>query len=238
MGVVTEIARRWSTRGLRSALRNVAAEAQIMRRHRAGLRDARKFGEARGLRIQLGSGGQPKPGWVNVDLTADADLQLDLRERLPFRDDAAAIVYAEHVLEHLVYPGEVRHLLSEVHRILEPGGVVKLVVPDAGRALEAYGLRERDFFAARRVRSYLTEEPPTPMHIINYIFRQDGQHRYAYDEETLAQVLQLAGFVNARPRSFDPEIDSERRRGVNSLYMEAEKPTSARSPAPSPPSPC
>jgi len=224
MSVVRSIARRYVSRGLRDALRSVAAEAAIHRRHRQGQRAARRFRGARDLRIQLGSGGQRKEGWVNVDLVADADVQLDLREPLPFDQGAASLVYAEHVLEHFVYPGEVQTLLREVFRILTPGGIFKLVVPDAGRALTAYGQSEAEFFAARRVRSYLASERPTPMHVVNYIFRQDGQHKYAYDEETLAQVLTAAGFADARRRLFDPSIDSARRHEANSLYMEAVKP--------------
>ena len=185
---------------------------------------ARQYHGARDLRVQLGSGGQAKDGWVNVDLFASADVQLDLREDLPFADESASVVYAEHVLEHFIYPKEVHHIVREIRRILAPGGVVKLVVPDAGRAMQAYGTGDRAFFAARGVRSYLARERPTSMHIVNYICRQDGQHKYAYDEETLAQVLEGAGFVDVRRRDFDPALDSQRRYAANSLYMEATKP--------------
>ncbi|MEO8078027.1 MAG: methyltransferase domain-containing protein [Acidobacteriota bacterium] len=224
MTPLATIARRLTSRGVRSALRLVAVEAAISRRHRRGVRAARRYQGARGLQIQLGSGGQRKEGWVNVDLFADADVQLDLREPLPFADGSATLVYAEHVLEHFTYPTEARALLSEIWRVLAPGGMIKLVVPDAGRALVAYGASDAEFFAARGVRSYLASESPTPMHIVNYIFRQDGQHKYAYDAETLAQALALGGFTNARQRPFEPAIDSERRRGVNSLYIEGTKP--------------
>jgi predicted SAM-dependent methyltransferase len=228
MSVVGDFLRRCTSRGLRAAVRNLVAEAAIQKRHRRGLRRARQYAGARDLRIQLGSGGQRKEGWVNIDLVADADVQLDLREPLPFADSCASLVYAEHVLEHFTYPNEVRHLLGEIVRILAPGGVFKLVVPDAGRALNAYGRAETDFFANRRVRSYLSAERPTPMHIVNYIFRQDGQHKYAYDDETLAQALTAAGFADVRPRQFDPAIDSERRHEANSLYMQATKPMPPR----------
>jgi predicted SAM-dependent methyltransferase len=222
--VLKHIATRYMSRGFRETLRNVAVEARVQRRHRRGLRAARRYRGADRLKIQLGSGGQRKDGWVNVDLFADADVHLDLREDLPFADGSAVLVYAEHVLEHFIYPREVQHIAREVKRILAPGGMFKLVVPDAGRALKAYGRDERPFFAARHVRSYLASEKPTPMHIVNYIFRQDGQHKYAYDDETLAQVLEDAGFIDVRQRPFDPALDSARRVAVNSLYMEATKP--------------
>ena len=83
MSVLGSLARRYTSRGLRQALRTVAAEVAINRQHRRGLRAARQFAGARNLQIQLGSGGQPKPGWVNVDLFADADVHLDLRQPNP-----------------------------------------------------------------------------------------------------------------------------------------------------------
>jgi predicted SAM-dependent methyltransferase len=224
MVLLQQIARRYTTRGLREALASVRAECQLQRRHRTGVRAARRYEATNGLQIQLGSGSHRKEGWVNVDLFTNADVQLDLREDLPFTDGSATLVYAEHLLEHFVYPNEVQHLLREIARVLQPGGILKLVVPDAGRALRAYVTSEEAFFAARGVRSYLASEPATPMHIVNYIFRQDGQHKYAYDDKTLSQVLWREGFVDVRRRLFDPALDSARRLEVNSLYMEATKP--------------
>ncbi len=218
--------RRHTTRGVRAALRNLIVELRLQERHRRGRRRARRLAHARELRIQLGSGRSPRPGWINVDLFApDADLPIDLREELPFATGSAAVVYAEHVLEHFEYPGEVQRLLREIHRVLKPSGVFSLVVPDAGRALRAYAEADEAFFRGRRRRSYLATERPTRMHHVNYLFRQDGQHKYAYDEETLAQVLEAAGFVDVRRREFDPALDSERRHSVYSLYMQASTPS-------------
>jgi len=64
---------------------------------------------------------------------------------------------------------------------------------------------------------------------INYHFRQDGEHHYAYDEETLALALRTVGFIGIRRREFDPAIDAEARR-VGTLYMTATKPEMASAP--------
>lgn len=53
----------------------------------------------------------------------------DLREPLPFPDGAFAVVYHSHVLEHLD-PEQGARLLGECGRVLEPGGLVRVVVPD------------------------------------------------------------------------------------------------------------
>ena len=64
------------------------------------------------------------------------------------------------------------------------------------------------------------------MHHVNYTFRADGQHKYAYDAETLGQVLRDTGFTDVARREFDQELDSAKRRG-HSLYMQGRKPSAA-----------
>jgi predicted SAM-dependent methyltransferase len=218
-----------TTRGFRKAARTLVDEFALQRRHIAGRKRAASISSP-GARIQLGSGGNPKPGWVNVDLFAkDADLALDLREELPFGSNLASFVYSEHLFEHLEYPAEAKRFISEVYRILQPGGTLSIVVPDASKALNAYAdPTDRFFTENRRLRSYLAQENPTLMHHVNYTFRADGQHKYAYDEETLGQVLRDAGFVDVVRRDFDPDLDSPKRRG-HSLYMKGTKPFTAAS---------
>ena len=215
-----------TTVGLRRSIRAVARELRLARRHRAGLRNARRFRSAKGLRLQLGSGGQPKAGWVNIDLlNPTADVALDLREDFPFEDGSVAFIYTEHLFEHLHYPVDAKHLLRECRRVLEPGGTLSIVVPNFGEALRAYVAGDETFFLGHdRVRSYLLEEQPTLMHHVNYWFRQDGLHRYAYDAETLTQVLRDTGFESVRERAYDHTLDSEHRYLLHSLYMESQKP--------------
>jgi hypothetical protein len=67
----------------------------------------------------------------------------------------------------------------------------------------------------------------TPMHQVNYLFRQGHEHKYAYDGETLALILERAGFVRVNRRDFDPALDSESRR-IGTLYMKARRPDRCR----------
>jgi len=60
------------------------------------------------------------------------------------------------------------------------------------------------------------------MHCINYHFRQDGEHKYAYDFETLAHVLGEIGFESVQQRLFNQEVDDASRKMV--LYVDAYKP--------------
>jgi hypothetical protein len=61
------------------------------------------------------------------------------------------------------------------------------------------------------------------MEHINYHFRQNGKHRFAYDEETARKILESVGFYPVARRVYQPGLDSERRR-IGSLFIAATKP--------------
>lgn len=212
--------------GLRESLRSVNQELQNAALHRRGVRKARRqYAGASGLKLHLGCGENYKPGWVNIDLGKKADVPLDLRRALPFDDASCSMVYGEHFFEHIDYPEPASFLLTEYLRVLQPGGTLSLVVPDIELVLNAYvngGTPE--YYEAQR-----TWHPAwceTHMDHINYNFRQDGEHRYCYDFETLSRLLERSGFVDVHRREFDPELDRIERR-VGSLYVECRRPTQA-----------
>jgi hypothetical protein len=60
------------------------------------------------------------------------------------------------------------------------------------------------------------------MEQINCHFRQDGDHRFAYDFAILAQALSKAGFQDVKRRDFDPDPDSIDRK-IGTLFVSAIK---------------
>jgi len=71
-----------------------------------------------------------RPDWANFDFVAASGVQqADLLGRLPLTDNSAQLVYSSHFLEHIPKP-EVETFLRECLRILKPGGVIRLVLPD------------------------------------------------------------------------------------------------------------
>jgi predicted SAM-dependent methyltransferase len=219
------------------ALREVRFELYLQRLHRTGIHAARRFNGQRGLRLNLGSGHHPKPGWVNVDLLAPtADLRLDLREPFPFADGTAELIYCEHFFEHLSYPNlddrwshvleapgresEALEFLRECQRVLAPGGTLQLVVPDVEGIVQQYVDRRRIPFSLDSW--WGPKWCDTPLHCVNYVFRQGTEHKYAYDDETLQLVVRRAGFVQVRRREFDPSLDADNHR-IGSLCVVAQK---------------
>jgi len=81
--------------------------------------------------LNLGCGNCFHRDWVNVDFAACADgvLKHDLRTPLPFGDSTFSVIYHSHVLEHFAR-ADARRFLSECHRVLKPGGIHRVVVPD------------------------------------------------------------------------------------------------------------
>lgn len=82
--------------------------------------------------------------WLNLDFApvASAVRKANLLGRMPVADGAAGLVYSSHFLEHVpreLVPG----LLRECWRVLQPGGVVRLVMPDLENLAREY-LARRD----------------------------------------------------------------------------------------------
>lgn len=98
------------------------------------------------LKVNLACGGiyVVGDGWINFDYTSSshAVCQADLLGRLTLLDNVAELVYSSHFLEHIPRD-QVPHFLGECWRILQPGGVLRLVVPDLENLCRTY-LYHRD----------------------------------------------------------------------------------------------
>jgi predicted SAM-dependent methyltransferase len=208
--------------GLRMSIRNFLQEIRIFYKHRRGIRQTKQFIGIKHLKLHIGCGENIKDGWINIDLSAKAEINLDMREPLPFVDNSCAIIYSEHFLEHLDYPESAVSFLQECFRVLEVGGIFNCVVPDTEWPLQEYcGLVNRGYFSLSKEKWH----PPwcvTEMEQINYHFRQGSEHRFAYDYNTLSIVLKGVGFKEIVRREFNSDLDSVDRE-IGSLYVVAKK---------------
>jgi predicted SAM-dependent methyltransferase len=168
----------------------------------------------RPVRLNLGSGFAPKPGWTNIDLLgAPKALPWNLAHGIPYPDGSVDVVFHEHVLEHMpLHAGFA--LTKECRRVLRTGGVLRFGVPDAEAVIRSY---------ARQINTVWAESAPTPMLAVCGLFYDDG-HRAMYDSLTLEMLCRAAGFGEAA-RAYDCESrirpcpDDPSRRG--SAWVEA-----------------
>jgi predicted SAM-dependent methyltransferase len=212
-----------TTQGVRNAVSRARKEWEMCKRHRASVKRARNFVTAPPIKLHLGCGPNHKDGWVNIDLfQPDADLQLDLRDPWPFPDGSASQIYSEHVFEHFEYATEVPHFLSESLRILQPGGIFDVGVPDTEWPLSAYRHPGDEYWVFSK--EVHPSDCITQLDHINYHFRQGEEHKYAWDTENLGGTLQRHGFVEIARRDFDPALDCFSRK-TGTLYMRARRKT-------------
>ncbi len=173
------------------------------------------------MKLHLGSGKVKLNGWQNIDLDApEADMHLDLREKLPFGDQLITHIYNEHFIEHITREESV-NLLRECHRILKNDGVLRLSTPNLKYITVAY--------LSRNITEWqdVSWQPETPCFLMNEAVRLWG-HQFIYDAEELVKVLTEAGFNSVQfvnyGESADKElINLETRPFHNELIVEARK---------------
>tara|TARA_R110000822_G_scaffold101312_9_gene227534 strand:+ start:953 stop:1450 length:498 start_codon:yes stop_codon:yes gene_type:complete len=107
-------------------------------------------------KINIGSCGFRKDGWLNLDKPSShysawqspIDIEHDLMTLNPIciRDECLDIAYTSHTIEHLS-DEYVYHLFKEVHRILKKGGVFRITCPDIGKCYEAYKSGNKNYIS-------------------------------------------------------------------------------------------
>lgn len=98
-------------------------------------------------RLNWGCGTEPAPGWINSDIKQDptVDISCDILDGLPLADGSVDYAVSIHALPELRYPDLVPALM-ELRRVLVPGGVLRLALPDLDRGIRAYLDGDRDYF--------------------------------------------------------------------------------------------
>jgi SAM-dependent methyltransferase len=130
-----------------------------------------------------------QPLWEKYALVAHSlDLQ-DVRVHLPIETGSIDVVTMLAVIEHFAHTP--RYVLSEVMRVLKPGGLFVVDTPNAGK----FGARVGFFLHGRM--GY----PP-----VEVLYESEipflGHHR-EYGLEDLRVLLELAGFIDIGVDSFD-----------------------------------
>jgi SAM-dependent methyltransferase len=153
----------------------------------------------------------------------------NLKEGIPWPDCSVDVVYHSHLLEHLDRDVAERFML-EIRRVLRPGGIQRIVVPDLEKAVLAYldnlrknpeadGDKARDsaphdkYVAAileqsiRRESSGTSTKRPLRRALENLLLgdarRRGETHQWMYDALNLSQLLERCGFADIERRSFD-----------------------------------
>ena len=210
--------------GLHKQLNGLDRELELVERHLNAVNKVKCLVRNHSMiNLELGGGNNKREGWLNIDLFTDkADLQLDLRRRLPFPNLSVDNIYSSHVLEHFSYPEPLRSLLRECFRVLKVGGIFSAAVLDARRAFQIYAAGEYEFYQQKY---WVAPQPnwcKSPMDDINWLVYMGGLHQHMFDIQNLVTRLEEVGFSKVLKREFDEDLDIPARHH-QSIYIEAIK---------------
>lgn len=141
---------------------------------------------------------------------------LNVVKRFPFCADSFDAVYCCHMLEHLT-PIQARHMFSEVARVLKPGGIFRVVVPDLERAVSLY-------------------DPSDPDRFLDAMYEHVGgssknSHKWMYTRASLKVFFERQGFVEVRDCPYRagrlPDVEQIDSRPDHSIFMEGICPAKA-----------
>lgn len=153
----------------------------------------------------------------------------DLAKGIPFADNSVDVVYHSHVLEHL--DRDVAALfISEIGRVLKPGGVLRIVVPNFECYCRAYlahidaceragkvEIERHDTYieplllmSVRREAYGSSQQKPLRRFFENLLLgdaRKRGEtHQWMYDRFNLEALLLRQGFDRVTAQSFETSL--------------------------------
>ncbi|MDD5302481.1 MAG: methyltransferase domain-containing protein [Elusimicrobia bacterium] len=190
------------------------------------------------IRLNLGCGGRPLPGFVNVDQDDLAALKRRYPGQkfpkgvvvrsydifaLPYADGAVDEVRCDSLVEHLSFKEEPR-FFNEVRRVLKPGGVFRFATPDFEATVRRWLKAKddwRDFFrddeAAIKSHHWFGVGSYSLNHRWGYLTAsifgsQNGEgqfHKNAYTAGKIRAMLKRLGFTAPKIRRFRWKGDRE-----------------------------
>ena len=218
--------------------------------------------QASAIYVQYGCGQSCPDGWINFDASPTLRLQRlpgigrlfkrgatvfpdgvrfgDIVQGLPIPGGSVQGIYASHVLEHLSY-ADFWTALDRTFRLLGPGGIFRLVVPDLRSRAQKYlerletGQAEANSWFMRTTRLGSESSPRGPVELARNLVGRSA-HLWMWDENSLAAALDKTGFVGIRRCRFGDCKDDNFRLvedagrfydandGVEECAMEAMKP--------------
>jgi predicted SAM-dependent methyltransferase len=181
----------------------------------------------------------------------DSIIVHDLRRGIPEIDQGADVVYHSHILEHIDRV-DAPVFLREVHRVLKPGGIHRIVVPDLEMLCREYltsldaPAEEHEARIAAIIEQMVRRDPAalTARHwawrriervILGDARKRGETHQWMYDKNNLRGLLASAGFTDIKVVSYrTSDIPGWNNIGLDldengkqykpdSLYMEARK---------------
>jgi len=176
------------------------------------------------MEIKLNVGASPiwnKDGWLILDHKASRNSDRYIRgdaAEIDLPDESCSVLFCSHMLEHVPHY-KIQRTLLEFSRVLKPGGVLRLLVPDLERIAKAYVEKDEAFFdKALEEDKNIRQDLGIGGKFMNFVI-SPGQdtvlvdrglsefvggyaHLYAYDFGMMKILLDGCGFSDVRKVGF------------------------------------
>lgn len=150
---------------------------------------------------------------------------------IPEASGSIDVVYTSHMFEHLDR-SEARLFLRECHRLLRPGGTLRLVVPDLRPRIDYYYLDQHDGDSLIESFIFDLDKPRGFRPWIVRALTGGREHHWMYDFRSLAKLVESCGFeepIDLKPGETsieDPgELNLREQEAAWSLYVETKRPS-------------
>jgi predicted SAM-dependent methyltransferase len=200
--------------------------------------DTSNYDNGSAVKLNLGCGLQCPDGWLNIDSSMGARLSkmpvvkkvlhkvlpsrwgilpnvewpsnvmwMNITREFPFEENSVDCIYSSHTFEHLSY-SEAAFVLKECYRVIKPGGVIRIIVPDLAQIVDNYlSYKERvPHLAAKKLLEetlYFEIPVPNSLHgFIKFHFKRKNNHHFLYDKASLAHQLEQAGFHDISEKNY------------------------------------
>jgi Uncharacterized protein conserved in bacteria len=117
-------------------------------------------------------------------------------KRIPERDKSVDLIYICHMIEHLDQE-ETSNILQECKRVLKPGGIVRIVVPDFDRLVDSYN-QDHDVDRFIHDSCLVGKKPKKLIKKIQYLLQGHGWHHQMFNKKSLERKLNLYGFLKIK----------------------------------------
>jgi 2-polyprenyl-3-methyl-5-hydroxy-6-metoxy-1,4-benzoquinol methylase len=168
-------------------------------------------------------------GWTSIDVHKQADIVHDVRSRpWPVEGESVKDILASHILEHVVRD-EGWKFLGECHRVLAPGGNIGIAVPDMDKFILGHILHDPARYGNWQFNNLnlcLGGGPNTTPPYQNTPLENPDGHKSLYCFESLAYMLERAGFVNIQKVTYETSFFTKQHTEAYkefSLYVDAQR---------------
>ena len=133
------------------------------------------------MKLNLGAGDTKLEGFIPID----RKLGTEVYPLTDYADDSVEEIRASHILEHFSFD-EVTKVIAEWVRVLQPGGKIRIAVPDMDKIAE------------------MKDEPTRRFFLMGGQLDSSDFHRSCFDRKLLQQHMELCGgLVNIQPWTSD-----------------------------------